>query len=160
MKKEAEQKAWDFFQKAYSLQMQGQLDEAIDLYQKSLDLHPTAEAYTFLGWTHSFKKDYKTAIRFCRKAIETDPDFGNSYNDIGAYLIELGQIQEAIPWLEKAIQAKRYDCKFFAYYNLGRIMEATWNWEEAKMCYQKAVKDNPDYEVAKKALNYLKSLSN
>ena len=31
-----------------------------------------------------------------------DPDFGNPYNDIGAYLIEMGRLDEAIPWLEKA----------------------------------------------------------
>ncbi len=159
MKNEVEQQAWDFFQKAYSLQMKGELDEAIGLYEKSLDLHPTAEAYTFLGWTHSFKKDYEEGIAFCKKAIELDPAFGNPYNDIGAYLIEMGRIEEAIPWLEKALSAQRYDCRFFAYYNLGRVMEATWNWKEARDCYKKALNENSDYELAQNSLNFLNSLS-
>jgi hypothetical protein len=30
------------------------------------------------------------AITECHHAIEVDPDFGNPYNDIGAYLIEQG----------------------------------------------------------------------
>ena len=30
------------------------------------------------------------------------PTFGNPYNDIGAYLIAKGELDEAIEWLEKA----------------------------------------------------------
>lgn len=159
MSNEVEKKAWDFFHQAYSLQMQGQLDDAIELYQKSIDLHPTAEAYTFQGWAHSFKKDFEKGMELCKKAIEVDPTFGNPYNDIGAYLIELGKPEEAIEWLEKAVEAKRYDCRFFAYYNLGRIMEQTWNWDEAKICYKKALDENPDYQLAKNAIGFLNSLA-
>ena len=42
------------------------------------------------------------AIEECHKAIAVDPTFGNPYNDIGAYLIEMGRLDEAIPWLERA----------------------------------------------------------
>ena len=48
------------------------------------------------------------------------PDFGNPYNDIGAYMIELGQFDEAIPWLQQAIEAPRYEPRHFPHYNLGR----------------------------------------
>ena len=34
------------------------------------------------------------AIEECYKAIDRDPDFGNPYNDIGAYLIEKGQLDK------------------------------------------------------------------
>src|SRR2546430_7197875 len=54
-----------------------------DLYQQSIDVHPTAEAHTFLGWTLSFQGRLEEATRECLKAIEVDPDFGNPYNDIG-----------------------------------------------------------------------------
>ena len=43
--------AVELYRQAYQLQMQGELDLAISLYKRSLELHPTAEAYTFLGWT-------------------------------------------------------------------------------------------------------------
>ncbi|HYP28945.1 MAG TPA: hypothetical protein VE262_19690, partial [Blastocatellia bacterium] len=43
-----------FFQLAYRAQMEGELDEAVDLYKQSIDSYPTAEAHTFLGWTYSF----------------------------------------------------------------------------------------------------------
>ena len=51
--------------------------------------YPTAEAYTFLGWTYHFQGRIEDAIAECKRAIEVDPEFGNPYNDIGAYLIEL-----------------------------------------------------------------------
>jgi tetratricopeptide (TPR) repeat protein len=80
--------AWQLFQQAYEQQMKGQLDEAVSLYKESLATHPTAEAYTFLGWTYSFMGRLDEAIEECHNAIACDPDFGNPYNDIGAYLIE------------------------------------------------------------------------
>ena len=107
------QMAQELFQKAYRMQMDGELDLAVSLYKKSIALHPTAEAYTFLGWTYHFQGKLEDAIEECKKAIETDPSFGNPYNDIGAYLIELGKPEDAIPWLEQAIGSKRYEAYHF-----------------------------------------------
>ena len=102
-------RAVELFRQAYEKQMSGDLEEAIDLYRESIETFPTAEAHTFLGWTYSFQGRIEEAIEECKHAIEIDPDFGNPYNDIGVYLIELGKHDEAVPWLEKAIEAKRYD---------------------------------------------------
>jgi tetratricopeptide (TPR) repeat protein len=96
------------FQLGYEAQMQGRLEEAVAHYQRSIGLHPTAEAHTFLGWAYSFQGRPDDAIAQCQIAISVDPDFGNPYNDIGAYLIELGRDDEAVPWLERAKQAARY----------------------------------------------------
>ena len=35
------------------MQMKGELADAILLYERSIEVHPTAEAYTFLGWSYS-----------------------------------------------------------------------------------------------------------
>ena len=148
------------FQEAYQKQMDGQVDDAIQLYLKSLELYPTAEAHTFLGWAFSFKGRYDAAIEECRKAIEIDPDFGNPYNDIGAYLIEKGRLDEAIPWLEKATKAKRYDSYCFPYYNLGRVWEQKGDWMKALEAYRKALKDNPQYTLAKKAAAKIEGMLN
>ena len=109
------------FERAYSAQMSGRLDEAIDLYQESLSICPTAEAHTFLGWVYSMQRRYDDAIAECHRAIEVDPDFGNPYNDIGAYLIELGRLDEAVTWLERAKHTVRYEPRHFPHVNLGRI---------------------------------------
>ena len=91
------ERAIELWQQAYACQMRKELDEAVELYQESLALFPTAEAHTFLGWTYSFQGRLDEAIAECRKAIALDPDFGNPYNDIGVYLIERGDLQRGHP---------------------------------------------------------------
>jgi len=157
---ETRKEAIELFQKAYELQMSGALQEACDYYKKSLALHPTAEAHTFLGWTYSFMGRYDDAIQECHRAIEIDPDFGNPYNDIGAYLIEKGRLDEAVPWLEKATRAVRYESYCYPHLNLGRIWEKKGDWYQAMEEYQKALKANPDYSLAAKALGRIKGMLN
>jgi Tfp pilus assembly protein PilF len=152
--------ALEQFQKAYEQQMEGKLEEAVTLYKKSIAMYPTAEAYTFLGWTYSFMGRYDDAIEECRKAIEVDPEYGNPYNDIGAYLIEKGRLDEAISWLEKATKAKRYENHCFPHLNLGRIWERKGEWSKAMEEYRLALKENPQYLLAARALKRLQAMSN
>ena len=114
-------RAVELFHQGAALQMERRLPEAIDAYLRSIEAYPTAEAYTFLGWTYSWMGQYERAIAEAKKAIEIDPDYGNPYNDIGTYLTELGRPDDAIPWLEKATQAKRYASPDFPHLNLARI---------------------------------------
>ncbi len=154
------EKAQEYLQRAYKLQMAGRLDEAIENYEASISEVPTAEAYTFLGWAHSFLGDYDLAIEECKMAIDIDPDFGNPYNDIGAYLIQQGDTDEAIPFLELAMKAKRYATPHFPHYNLGRILERRGDWFEALEEYQVALELEPTYTLAKDAYYRLLSAMN
>ncbi len=145
------------FQAAYILQSAGELERAADAYERSLRLFPNAEAHTFLGWTYSFMGRYEEAISECRKAIEVDVSFGNPYNDIGAYLIELGRLDEAIPWLEKAVAASRYCCYFYAHTNLARVYLHKRMPEKARKALHAALRVNPDYAPARELLRHLES---
>lgn len=156
----SKEEALALFKRAYEEQTKGNLSGAAELYKKSIELFPTAEAYTFLGWAYSFMGKYEEAIEECHKAIQVDPEFGNPYNDIGAYLIEKGRFDEAIPWLEKATHAKRYDSYCFPHYNLGRVWENKGDWEKALECYRNALKAKPDYTLASRALNRLQGMLN
>src|SRR3990172_8574071 len=155
-----EQLAIEYFERAFVHQKKGELEEAIRLYKKSIAILPTAEAHTFLGWTYSFQGHYDEAIAECHRAIEIDPDFGNPYNDIGAYLIEKGMLAEAIPWLEKAAVAPRYESYCFPHYNLGRIYERKHQWAKAIECYRNSLAQNPGYPLAKASLRRLQALMN
>src|ERR1041385_1424944 len=126
-----QEQAIRFLRQAYERQMNKELDDAVQLYKKSIEAHPTADAHTFLGWTYSWMGRLDDAIAECLKAIEVDPTFGNPYNDIGAYLIMKGQLNEAIPWLERALKAPRYDSYCFPHMNLGRVFEANRDWLRA-----------------------------
>jgi len=146
------QAAWDLLKEAYQYQMGGDYEMAIELYKRSLDLHPTAEAFTYLGWTYRFQGKIDDAIAECKKAIQIDPEFGNPYNDIGAYLIEKGEYDEAIPWLERSLQAKRYDSCHYPHFNLGRVYAAKELYGKARYHFEQALKLSPDYALAKDGL--------
>ncbi|MBL8290596.1 MAG: tetratricopeptide repeat protein [Bryobacterales bacterium] len=150
--------AMDLFQQAYVLQMQGELETAVELYRKSIELYPTAEAYTFLGWTYSFQGRIDEAIEQCKNAILIDPTFGNPYNDIGAYMIGQGKFDEAIPWLEKATISKRYEAYHYPWYNLGRIYAAKEMFNRARECFEKSLTLEPRYKLAADALKQLRYL--
>lgn len=124
MAEDDHRKALDFWEKGYRLQQKQDLDGAIECYERSIELSPTAEAHTFLGWALSSRGDFEGAIAHCHRAIEIDPSFGNPYNDIGAYLIEQGRLDEAVDWLERAKHAPRYEPRHFPYMNLSRVYAA------------------------------------
>jgi Tfp pilus assembly protein PilF len=114
-------RALELWEQGQRQHLSGALDKAIELYSKSIDVFPTAEAYTFRGWAYSFMGRIQEAIVECRRAIEVDPSFGNPYNDIGSYLMKLGRWDEALPWFEKAKMAPRYEPRHFPYMNLARL---------------------------------------
>lgn len=154
------QTAAECFRKAYELQMAGDFQQAIEFYTKSIAAFPTAEAYTFRGWTYSFLGDYERAIAECREAIQLNPEFGNPYNDIGAYLIEQGKWEEAIPWFEKAMQAKHYEARCYPHFNLGRVYEHKRDWMKAKQCYAQAYALDHRYTAALAGIRRLRATFN
>src|SRR5262245_44644799 len=152
--------AQELRQQAFELQKAGQYEQAISLYKQSIEVYPTAEAHTFLGWTYSFQERLDEAIEECQRAIEVDPDFGNPYNDIGVYLMQKGLFDEALSWLEKAKQAPRYEPRHFPYLNSGRIYMARGDWLKALKEFEQAVKIMPDDRGARQALAELRGRLN
>lgn len=131
--------------RAYRHQLHGELGDAIALYRRSIATFPTAEAHTYLGWAYSMMDRYEEAIAECEKAIAIDPAFGNPYNDIGAYLIDLDRAEEAIPWLAQAVIAPRYDTPHYAYFNLGRAYQQLGQPYHAINAYDRALAGAPLY---------------
>lgn len=149
-----------YFQQGYKDQMSGDLDAAIENYRRSIDLYPTAEAHTFLGWAYSFQGKIDEAIRECEIAIRVDPDFGNPYNDIGVYKMEKGEYDEAIPWLLKAIEAKRYEPRHYPHINLARLYSKKGQIDEAIGEIRRALKFEPDHLGARRELHRLIGMLN
>lgn len=126
----------------------GDVDQAIQLFTESLEIYPTAEAFTFRGWAYSFEGRLDDAIRECRMAIATDADFGNPYNDLGVYLIAKGDFLEAIDWFEKAKIARRYEPRHYPYLNLGRLYAMRGMNDLAAVEFERALELNPEDYVA------------
>ena len=144
-----QERAIELIGEAMKLQMAEEFDAAIRLYRESIALYPTADAHTYLGWAYSFKGRLNEAIAQCEIAIEIDPEFGNPYNDIGAYLMQQQKLDDAIPWLERAKNAKRYEPRHFPYINLGRVYLTKGMIQKALQEFGSALKINPgDTELA------------
>ncbi|MGH7773803.1 MAG: tetratricopeptide repeat protein [Candidatus Binatia bacterium] len=151
------ERAMELVQEAMRHQMAGELEEAIRLYKESIALYPTADAHTYLGWTYSFQGGIEEAIAHCEIAIKIDPDFGNPYNDIGVYLMQQQKLDEAIPWLEKAKNAKRYEPRHFPYLNLGHIYAAKGMINKALEEFRGALQFSPQDSLALHAIAELES---
>ena len=123
---EAFDRATEIWREAYRHQMQGELDRAIELYQRSIEVCPTAEAHTFLGWTYSFQ----------------------------------GRLDEAVPWLERAKRAKRYEPRQFPYMNLARIHVRQGRLWDALREFERAVRLAPDDAELRRALHSLRGRLN
>lgn len=139
-----QERALELIEKAMKHQMAQEFEDAIRLYKESIALYPTADAHTYLGWAYSFVGRLNDAIAQCEIAIQLDPEFGNPYNDIGVYLMQQQRFDDAIPWLEQAKSATRYEPRHFPFINLGRIYLTKGMIQKALEEFGGALKINPD----------------
>ncbi len=141
-------------------QQEGETDRAIELYRDSIEIFPTAEGHTYLGWALSYQGKIDEAIEHCRHAIEIDPEFGNPYNDIGVYLMQRNQLDEAIPWLERAKLASRYEPRHFPCINLGHIYAQRGELIKAIGEFQQALKFVPGDQRIQRQIELLNAKLN
>jgi tetratricopeptide (TPR) repeat protein len=150
----------EYFKRGYKSQLNGNYVDAIRNYKISISLFPTVETFTFLGLAYSYLGNFDKAIDECKNAIELEPENGNPYNDIGAYMIKQGKYEEAIPFLELAINSKKIDNVEYAHTNMGLSYERQGFWFEALEEYKIAIEINPDYKTALECYNRVQGLLN
>jgi Tfp pilus assembly protein PilF len=149
---EARLRAVELFRRAYEAQLEKNYGEAAELYRRSIETYPTAEAHTFLGWVYSFEGRYSEAIDECLKAISVDATFGNPYNDIGSYLLAQGDLWTCARWFRRALAAPRYESYAFPHFNLGRVYEERNRPLDAARHYGLALEEQPGFTQAARAL--------
>jgi tetratricopeptide (TPR) repeat protein len=153
-------RAVELFKRAYEAQVEKNYDEAVELYRRSIQTYPTAEAHTFLGWVYSFEGRYDAAIDECLKAIRVDATFGNPYNDIGSYLIAQGDLWTCVRWFRRALAATRYESYAFPHFNLGRVYEERGRPLDAARHYGLALEQQPGFAQAAKSLRRVQAKLN
>lgn len=154
------QRALELWKEGFEAHEQSRFDRAVELYTKSIEVFPTAEAYTFRGWAYQAMGRLDDAIAECKHAIEVDPTYGNPYNDIGAYLIEKEDPDAAIEWLERAKNAERYEPRHFPYINLGRVYVAKGMVRKAIEEFEGALRIVPGDPSCISALAQLRAMLN
>ncbi|HLV00626.1 MAG TPA: tetratricopeptide repeat protein [Acidobacteriota bacterium] len=151
-----ERRAIHYFEKAHRLRAKGDLKGAEKHFRRSIRAYPTAEAYISLAGICSSQQRYDEAIEACQKAILVDPELGNPYNDIGSCKIAQARYDEAIPWLLRAIGARRYDTQHFPYFNLGRVYYHKQMYSKAIEYFEKSLEIDPGYRLAEEAIEELR----
>ena len=70
------------------------LDEAINCYEKALELEDTDwEAHRDLGTCYMMRNDMEKAMKCFERAIEINPEDALSFNNIGSALIAMNKMR-------------------------------------------------------------------
>jgi protein O-mannosyl-transferase len=125
----------------------GRLDEAIDQFQKALNIapgYPELETNLILALTKKGRTD--EAISHLQTLLKEDPNNAQAHYNLGNALQKKGDSQGAIAAYEKALSIQaRYPA---AHYYLGIALDQNGQIDEAIAHYQEAVKEQPNYPQA------------
>lgn len=98
------------------------LDEAINAYQKAIELDDKYhDALSNLAVAYSLKGNYDQAIEALQKALVINPNLAEVHNNLGSLLIEKNELEKAETSFKKALELRPNYGK--ANYNLARIYE-------------------------------------
>ena len=125
----------------------GRLDEAIDQFQRALNIapgYPEIETNLILALTRKGRTD--EAITHLQTLLKEYPNNAQAHYDLGNALLRKGNSQGAIAAYEKTLSIQaRYPA---AHYNLGIALDRNGQIDEAIAHYQEAVKEQPNYPQA------------
>jgi len=125
----------------------GRLDEAIDQFQKALNIapgYPEIETNLILALTRKGRTD--EAITHLQTLLKEYPNNAQAHYDLGNALLRKGNSQGAIAAYEKTLSIQaRYPA---AHYNLGIALDQNGQIDEAIAHYREAVQEQPNYPKA------------
>jgi len=96
----------------------GRYEEALDLFEKSLNLDNTNKyALNNRGYTYNLMEQYEKAIADFDRSIEVAPNFAYAYNNRGLAKIKLGSVAEGLKDIEVSLSLDPENA--YAYRNRG-----------------------------------------
>jgi tetratricopeptide (TPR) repeat protein len=133
----------------------GDKDNAIQEYQKALELNPNnAEAHLKLGFLfYNVEQMHKEGMQHYDKAFKLNPKDPRILHDLGMVLMHQKKLDEAIKYLSAALQLmpngldKQYSAVNM-HYNLGRALLYKANSKEAMVHLSKTVNLAPNHAQA------------
>ena len=132
------------FALAIQYEQEGNLHQAIVLYQEILEINPNyASVQNNLGNLFDKLEENEKAISCYQNAIQINPTYDIAYNNLGNTFAKIGKSEKAIGCYQNAIQINPVYVD--AYNNLGNIFAAIGKSEKAISCYQNAIQINPNH---------------
>jgi protein O-GlcNAc transferase len=135
------------YQRAYTLSVQGRLDEARAYAERCIALDPRhAEAHNNLGYIALSQGRFAEAIGHYKKAIDSKPDYAKAHYNLGLALASLGRLDEAVPCFQRALAIQPDFAA--ALLQLGNALDKQDRLNEAAECYRRAAVLQPENALA------------
>lgn len=135
------------FDEAHALQREGQLPQAITLYEQLLNLEPQqTQVLHFLGLANAQLGDLITAIRYLEQAVLLEPNNPGLHNNLGNAYKKSHQIDQAIQHYQEAIRLLPDYAQ--AHHNLATIFTLQNEYQQALNHYRLALHAAPDFTDA------------
>src|SRR5688572_559500 len=141
---------------ALGIQLVGvsRFSEGKQALERALGLHPGKKWIRLvecaMGDLFRNQGDAVLAEQWYRKAIEHGPDDAQGYIYLGAMLARLGRLGEAEEIHRRGTSCSE-GCVDEAWYNLGLVLRAQERYSEAAECFERALKLDPQYKIARLA---------
>ena len=139
--------AYEALYRGLSAEDKGELDKAIQNYDKAIELKPDFfGAYNNRGVTYREKHDFDKAIQNYDKAIEIKPDYADAYNNRGVAYVEKHDFDKAIQNYDKAVEINPRLAE--AYNNRGNAYVKKRDFDTAIQDLTTTIEIKPDYAEA------------
>ena len=132
---------------------EGKYPEALDGYQKVIDLYPDTkagqDAYFYMGWAYERLEKYEEAIAQLETGIDLFPRNENAAN-AQVYIAQIALVNKDIATAVDAFQKVAdnatydYDTRRMAQYSVGKIYEDNSETDLAIGAYQKLLTEFPE----------------
>jgi tetratricopeptide (TPR) repeat protein len=135
------------FLRATALVELGEVDEAIQVLERSLELRmDQADSLSMLVRLYERKERFDEAVETYRRALGSEPN-PKMQLQLGTLLMRLGRYSEAVSLLREG--AARYPQNVEVRVELGKALKAERKFSEAAEVFLEVLKDNPDQMEAK-----------
>lgn len=130
----------------------GKMELSDSAYEKAIEIDPTMPlalnnyAYSLVERNLELQK----ALKMSKSAIEIEPENASYLDTYGWILFQLGNIEEAIIYLEKSVATNQASA--IVYEHLGDAYIAAGNKSKAKEAYLKALEMDPNLKSTKERL--------
>ena len=118
----------------------GQLDKATEYYRKQIAMAPEKSGITYsnLARVIVFRQgDLSKAIELCRKGVSNSPKDARIFHELGRFLLEADQFEEALSTYQTAVELQPKNTLYMFY--LAQVLAKLDRADEAEELRQKAI---------------------